>query len=100
MAYKKQLLFIFCIFNRRHSKTLPKFFGSQFCEFRAGFSLKFDSSRDKPTIKKSLNWGDVCNSVSERAVDEYISIHQVIKNLTIPSHWVHVDTTTVGFWGK
>ena len=44
--------------------------------------------------------GESFNSISERAVDEYVAIHQAIKNLVLPQTGYMWIQQPLVFWGK
>ena len=80
---------------------LPKFIGSQLLRVQGRlFPLNLVQSEISQLLNGSSNSDEFLNSISKRAVDEYVDLHQLIKSLALPNTGYLWIQQPLVFWGN
>jgi len=82
-------------------KHLPKFLGRQLLRIQSRlFPLDLVHKEIEKLLDVNSNWSQTHNDFSERAVNEYVALHQVVKDLVTPhAGYLWIQQPLV-FWGS
>ena len=80
---------------------MPKFIGSQLLRIQGRlFPLDLIQREKSQLLNASSISDEILNNISERAVDEYVELHKLIKNLVLPhTGYLWIQQPLV-FWGN